>query len=289
MGAVDLLTWAYALGTLLFWSSAFAGIRAALAGLSPGHLVLLRFIAASAVLLLYAQRARLPLPAREDWGRFLALGFLGVFGYHTALTYGEVSVTAGAASLLIATSPVFIALFARFFLGERLSPGAWAGLALAFLGAVLIALGEGEGLGFDPGAILVLLAALSGSLYFVGQKPLLHRYSAQAVTVYTLVAGTLPLFVFLPGFGEALAEAPHSALLAALYLGVFPGALAYFLWAKALARVPASLLASSLYLNPVLAVVIAGIWLGEWPTAPVVAGGLLALVGVGLVQRFNPR
>ncbi len=286
-GAVDVLTWAYALGALLFWSSAFAGIRAALVGLSPGHLVLIRFLAASAVLLLAAWLFRLPPPARGDWGRFFALGLLGVFGYHTALTFGEVSVTAGSASLLIATSPVFIALFARFFLGERLSRGAWAGLLLAFLGAGLIALGEGEGFGFDPGAVLVLLAALSGSLYFVGQKPLLARYSAQAVTVYTLVAGTLPLLVFLPGLKAALAEAPRSSLLAALYLGVFPGALAYFLWARALARVPASLLASTLYLNPVLAVLIAGVWLGEWPTAPVVAGGLLALLGVGLVQRFN--
>ncbi len=287
MNAVSGGTWILVLSALFFWASAFAGIRAALKELEPGHLVLLRFLVASSALLAYALFKKLPPPAPRDLPRFFLLGVLGVTGYHTALTYGEVTVSAGSAGLLIATSPIFIALFARFLLNERLPAAAWAGMGLAFLGAFLIALGEGGGVRPEPGAALVLLAALSGSLYFVGQKPLFSRYPAASVTVYTMVLGTLPLLAFAPGFLAELKTASKGALLSALYLGLFPGALAYLLWMQALSRVPAGLLGSTLYLNPTLAILIAWAWLGEIPHPLALAGGALALVGVAAVQRFG--
>jgi len=158
-------------------------------------------------------------------------------------------------------------------------------MALAFLGVTLIALGEGGGLALEPGALLIVLAAFSGALYFVLQKPLYRRYRADQVTVYTMAAGTAFLLVFLPGLGPALAAAPPRALFSALYLGVVPGALAYFLWARAQALAPVGALGSILYLNPIFAMLIAWLWLGEWPSLLVLAGGALALLGVLWVQR----
>lgn len=106
--------------TLLPWASAFAAIRAGLTAYAPGTLALLRFLVASTVLGIYALATRMRLPALRDLPAMLLMGLVGITLYHVPLNYGEVTVTAGAASLLIASAPTFTALLATAFLGERL-------------------------------------------------------------------------------------------------------------------------------------------------------------------------
>ena len=98
-------------------------------------------------------------------------------------------------------------------------------MTVSILGVVLISLGEGFGV--EPGALLVLLAALSTSAYFVLQKPYLSRYGSFGFTAYAVWAGTLFLLPFACGL---LVEARRAALgptLAAAYLGVFATIAAY--------------------------------------------------------------
>jgi drug/metabolite transporter (DMT)-like permease len=281
---VEIRTWV-ALGvTVVIWASAFAGIRLALRAYSPGHLTLLRFLVASLVLAIYAALRRMRLPAPRDLPALALLGFTGFSLYHAALNYGEVTVPAGVASLLIASAPMFTALLAVLFFGERLTAWGWLGIGISFTGVALITMGESEGLRFSPGALLILLAAVSTSVYNVFQKPLLKRYSALQFTASAIWIGTLFMLVFLPGLPQAVAEAPPGATWAVIYLGVFPAALCYVTWTYVLARMPASIAGSFIYLVPVMATLIAWFWLGEMPAWLSLVGGAISLSGVVLIN-----
>ncbi len=290
-------TWLAIAGMLLLWASAFAGIRAGMRltpaglpgsdGYGPGELALLRFGTASVALGLYALATRMRLPEWRELPRLAVTGFLGISLYHVALNFGEVTVQAGAASLLISAAPVFTALLSVSILKERLTRLGWTGILLAFAGVALIALGSGRGLRFSSGALLILLSAAAAAIYSILSKGILQRHSALEFTSYAIWLGTLPLLVFLPNLAQRLPHAAPQATLAVVYLGLFPAAIAYVLWNYALARMPLSLLASFLYLSPVLASLIAWVWLGELPVLLTVFGGSLAILGVILVQTLG--
>lgn len=270
--------------TIIFWASAFAGIRAGLEAYSPGHVALVRMLVASAALVVYALAVRMRLPEARDLPIILLCGFLAFTVYHVSLSYGEMTVTAGPASLLVNTAPIFTALLATAFLGERLRLIGWFGLAVSFAGAALIGLGEGEGFSIAPGAFIILIAAVSVSVYLVIQKPYLRKYGALNFTSYAIWAGTLFTLVFLPGLAGEIREAPLDATLALVYLGVFPTAIAYVTYAYVMSQLTASRGVSFLYLVGPAAFLIAWIWLGEVPSLLSFVGASVVLVGVVIVN-----
>jgi drug/metabolite transporter (DMT)-like permease len=273
--------------TVVFWGSAFAGIRAGLHSYSPSHLALLRFLAASGALAFIAGLRGIRRPASRDLPRILLLGFLGFAFYNVALNVGEVSIPAGPASLLIQTLPIWTALAAILFLGERLRPWGWAGIGVSFAGALLIGLGKGSGLELGWGAGLILLASISASAYNILQKSMLDRYGPMELTTYAIWAGTLLLLPFSGGLIGQVRAAPIGDTLAVIYLGVGPAALAYVTWAVVLSRLPASRASSVLFVVPVVAFLVGWIWLRETPTLLDIPGGILAMGGVALVNTLG--
>lgn len=281
---LDLLTLLAILGTLLSWSSSFACISYGLRSFSPGELALLRFLVASLCFLPAILTGRIPVPARRDWPMVALLGLLGITLYQVCLGTAQTRISAGAAAVVIALVPGVTAALAALRLGERLTARAWAGLAVAFLGAILITVGAGKEIKFEPLALLTLVSVFATSLYFVLQRPLQQRMTPIGFTAWSLIAGTVGLLPFGGHLPQAILAAPTAQLLAVVYLGVAPSAAGYVLWNFALSRAPVSRVASFIYLQPLLATLIAWAWLDQVPTLTMVLGGSAAVGGVILAN-----
>ena len=165
----------------------------------------------------------------------------------------------------------------------------WAGVAIACAGSCLIAVAGNGGIALERGALLVLGAAVAQAVFFVAQKPLLRRYSSLEVTTWAMALGALMTLPLAPGLPAAIGSAPAGALIAVAFLGLGASAIGFVAWAYAGARVDVSLAATTLYAVPVVAFAVAWAWLGETPRPVTVLGGAIALAGVALATRRQPR
>ncbi|MCW5220628.1 EamA family transporter [Verminephrobacter aporrectodeae subsp. tuberculatae] len=273
---------------ILCWAYSPIGIRIGLQSYEPGHLALLRFLIASAFMGLVAGVHRIALPRTRDLPLLVALGFFAVALHHVALNHGQRSVSAGAASVLAQSTPIFSALIARCFLNEKITLWRWGCVALGLAGAVTVIAGDRVFGGFQARGLLVLLAAFAWSVYFVLQKRHAGRYSALTMVCYTVWSGTALLCIYLPGLAGEVARAPMRVNAAVLLLGVLPSALAYLAWAYVLSRIDVSRASMALYLVPPTAMLMASMVLGE-KTSPMVLLGAAIVIASVVALNFERR
>ncbi|MFF1297720.1 MULTISPECIES: DMT family transporter [unclassified Streptomyces] len=285
----DLLAAGAATVTVVLWASAFVSIRSAGSEYSPGALALGRLLAGVLTLGAICLVRREGLPPRAAWPGILVSGTLWFGFYMVALNWGEQQVDAGTAALVVNIGPILIALLGARILGDALPPRLLAGMAVSFAGAVAVGLSmSGEGKSSVLGVALCLLAAVTYAGGVVAQKPALGAASALQVTTYGCLVGAVVCLPFAGQLVHEAADAPVSATLNMVYLGVFPTALAFTTWAYALARTTAGRMGATTYAVPALVVLMSWLALGEVPGLLTLAGGVLCLAGVA-VSRSRSR
>lgn len=282
--------------TVLFWGVNFAVVKIALAEIPPLIFNGLRFVFASSLMLLLAWSAGHRLKfQRRHLLYLIGLGLLGITAYQLLFILGIDNTTADNSALILATVPVWVALFGTLAGMERVSGRGWFGVALSMAGIVLIIVGSDrdEALEFGGatlwGDLLILLATLCWSLYTLAIRPMLRHYSSMAITSFASLVGAIPLVLLaVPPMSEfSWGRVSAAAWLAVIFSGTFSIALAYFFWNNGVSRLGST--RTSLYANltPPVTLFVSWLWLGETLTVIQWVGTGLALIGVVLARRYT--
>lgn len=261
----------YALCAVLLWSSAYVFTKVALASFTPATLGFLRCaVAALALLCLAARRAK---PAARDWPVFLLSGILGFSLYLWLFNTGQAGLTAATSCALISTAPLITAVMAAGLLRERLRPSGWLALALAFAGVLILTLWDGR-LSLNDGIFWTLGAAVCISGYNLLQRRYAGRCGTLTLTAWSFVCAALTLSPFAPEAVRRFCLAPWTHCCAVVFLGLFPSALAYLLWAKALALAESTgTVAAYMFLTPLFSFLLGYAVLAEMPGPGTFAAG----------------
>jgi drug/metabolite transporter (DMT)-like permease len=291
-----LLPWIALFVIYVVWGSTYMAIRIVVREVPPMASASLRFMAAGLVMAALAARVDRgqDRPTRRQLLDYAVIGVLLLAGGNGLVMWAETRIASGVASLIVATVPLWLTFFDGLRPGGRpWTTRVWIGTAVGLLGVGLVARPGGSGVssGHWP-AILALegatLAWTAGALYSQSVRRRLPLFTASAVE---MVAGSVILFAESRFMGEDLAlfrTASSHAWLGLLYLAVFGSLVGFTAFAYALNELPASTVGTYAYVNPVVAVALGWIFLGEPLSAGVVGGAVLILMAVVLSTSRRP-
>jgi len=272
--------------TVLIWAVNFSVVKVALREFSPHAFNGVRLSLASLLLVLFLWKKEGGLSLRgRDWPKVLVLGVIGNTFYQTLFINGIERTTASNTSLIMTTTPIFIALMSAIFIRERIHWAGWMGIFTSFGGLYLILFGPSFSLSLTGqelrGNLFILLGNLCWATYTVFSKPLLDRFSPLKLTTLTLASGTLfYLAVAAPDivrFSWASLSRRSWALL--LFSAVFAIALGYLIWYSSVRRVGNTKTGIYSNITPVLTVFFARFFLAERVTIYQVAGAVIIFFG----------
>lgn len=278
---------------MLFWGLSFVATKVALETFPTFTLVFCRFALASSFFLMILVRKGIPALSAKDHGRILLVALFEPGLYFVFETIGLQYTSAAKASLIIATVPLFVMIFAFFFLRERTNLASFLGIGVSLFGIFLLIRADPHfawslGTSF-LGDLLIFGAVLSAALYTVTARTAGRKTSALSVTGLQMCYGALfyfPAFLWeLPSLKWSAFSARSVAAL--LYLALFASIGAFFCYNYALSRIPAT--KASVFVNgiPVITTLAAWALLGEMLTPLQMAGGALVLFGVYLSNRLK--
>jgi drug/metabolite transporter (DMT)-like permease len=273
----------------LIWSVNFSVVKFGTTLVDPLAYNGMRVSLAAVLLLSIAFAARAPFPSWPTIASLLALGVLGNGVYQLFFVEGIAHTRASDAALVIAASPAFIAIIGRVRGVERVRPRAAAGIALSITGIAIVVLGTAQGTAGQAtilGDLLVLCGSLAWAIYTVLLKPYTEKVNGLQLSAFTMAGGAVALMsVAWPAVVHAKWSAlPTMGWLAILYSGIFALVVAYYFWYRGVRIIGPTRTAMYSNLQPIIAVVVAWIMLGETPTVWQIAGAAFVMTGLVLTR-----
>jgi drug/metabolite transporter (DMT)-like permease len=288
--------WTALVAVWIVWGTTYLAIRVVDQSMPPLLAGGLRFVIAGGILFAWSIRRgdrEGDRPTAAHWRAAALIGAGLVLGGNGFVMLAEKQVPSGFTALMIATVPLWMALADRVLFGRRMSPRSLAGLGLGFGGAALLVADSIAGHVSTAGAVMLVLAALSwtaGSLYARGAD--LPARSLLGTGMEMLAGGAMQIVAGLL-LGEWSKMHPStfhtSSLLALAYLALFGSLIGFASYTWLIRVAPISLASTYAYVNPVVAVILGSVILGERFDARTLLAGALVIASVALIVSAQPR
>lgn len=278
---------------VLIWGSNFSVVKVALRDFPEIPFNAMRLLVGSVVFLgaiwwrRDSEQQQAPL-TRTDWRQLIFLGAVGTFLYQLCFVGGVRRTSVANGSLIVGISPIVIALLSAWAGHERIKPVRWVGVFLALVGLYVI-VGHGAELSTQTvaGDALMMAGVLCWSVYSVASQPILKRHSALTVIGLTFSLGAalyvvtmIPILIKVDWRSISLQS--WGLMLASALLALN---LSYFIWYTGLKKMGGSRTSVYSYLTPVVAMMVAAVWLAEPVSANQIAGAGAVFAGL-LITRF---
>jgi drug/metabolite transporter (DMT)-like permease len=277
------------------WGSTYLAIKISLDTLPPLLSGAARFLTAALVLggVILLVRPRAFRVRRQELATAAAVGLLLILGGNGLVVVAEQGISSGLAALLVSTTPLWLVLL-RAVTGDRPARLTFTGVAAGFLGVCVVLLPGGGPVGGDLGhAVLVLVATLcwaTGSLLATRRPMPANPFVASVVE---MVAGGLAFLVLGAAVGEVgrldLGAVSPRSWAGLAYLVVAGSIVAFSAYVWVLGKLPVSTVATYAYVNPVIALGLGALVLGEPIGGTVLAGGLVIVAAVAAVVTAEGR
>ncbi len=292
--------WVALLILYVVWGSTYLGIAVAVETIPPFLMAAARFGIAGTVLLAWSllrARGSFVAPSRREWRDSIIVGTLLLGGGMGMVAYGEQSVPSGITALLVAMMPVWVAIFGRAFLGERLPRLAGIGIVVGFIGVAILAgptIVGGTG-ALDPlGLAAIIISPIAWSLgsLFASHRATLPRQPLVATGVQ-MVSGGVVLAVMGGLSGDFGRFDPGAisveSIVAFAYLTVIGSLLAFTTYGWLMRVAPLPLIATYAYVNPVVAVILGAFVRHEPVDARTLVAGAVIIGAVALIVTSRGR
>lgn len=254
-------------GAVVFWGTGYGGAKAALASFSPMTVVWLRMVVATVVFAPFWRRLPRPDYRRGDWKILALIGLLMPCVYYSFEGWALHFTTSSQAGVVSALSPLFVGVGAWLIFKEHVGARQIVAIAISLAGVAMLSLGGVSGVSApEPtlGALLELLAIISGSGWMLAVKHLGPRYDPWLLTGGQAAVGAVAFLPFALLTGpSSLVHASPQAWGCIVYLAVVVTLGAFGLYNTALTMMPASRASIAINVVPVVALFTGWILLGE--------------------------